>query len=574
LIEKLPALNSRAAIGLALALLFASVFFLPYLVPVTPSVSASYVAGYNNRAAVLIFAFGSTAFALLTRKRFPPPDPENRPLGLIPLILGECVTLTFCSLRLFPIRQHQIGGEACYAINRVQMLAAGFRPYTSFEWVYGPAHLYVPILLAHLAHGSVVNGYYLWWFSQWLIGTAMLWATLHLLDLPLLHRKTIFVCALLTLLPGIKEEGAGYTPTRTIGSAFFIVLVAYLRTRTENSTIISIASLLCVLAAFAISPEQGIAVLVGLLLWFALLTFQKPRQFSLGALITFLTGGAVITSLCLGLGEFKTLVALSQGGYWLPLLPSPTNMVILAAYVAATCAALTVLHARRVESVAVPLFFTGFALLPAAMGRCDFGHLLLAAPAVLLGIAAIDSRAVLRRVWSPLAFLFIVCLGPVLGFAAWMQSRVTTPNAATVLQQNPAVLLYTPPPGPEIYRSIEVVPQLTQTNTQARLDTGFFYRTTNAGNAESIEVLLKELDRTPLQPLVFIDAPLGDQLIPRDANLLNALGVLEVSPWLPRARNSPLTYQALIDFVQQNYRPSSTPFHGFRIWYPKAEPPT
>ena len=51
-------------------IVFAAVFFAaPYFVPVRPSVSVSYVVGFSNRAAILIFAAGTAIFAWLSRGR-------------------------------------------------------------------------------------------------------------------------------------------------------------------------------------------------------------------------------------------------------------------------------------------------------------------------------------------------------------------------------------------------------------------------------------------------------------------------------------------------------------------------
>ena len=46
-----------------LLLVAAAVFLLPYAVPVAPSISLSYIAGYNNRAAVLLLIAGIALFA-------------------------------------------------------------------------------------------------------------------------------------------------------------------------------------------------------------------------------------------------------------------------------------------------------------------------------------------------------------------------------------------------------------------------------------------------------------------------------------------------------------------------------
>ena len=125
---RFPMLGSRRSIAAALFLLLAAVFSLPYLVPVAPSVSLSYLVGYNNHAAFLLLSLGSVVFAVLCRKRFAESISANQPLGLPSLLLALLVTLACCAYRLLPLAHHQIGGEAAYTLNRIQMLLQGSSP--------------------------------------------------------------------------------------------------------------------------------------------------------------------------------------------------------------------------------------------------------------------------------------------------------------------------------------------------------------------------------------------------------------------------------------------------------------
>jgi hypothetical protein len=104
------------------------------MVPVAPSVSLSYVVGYNNRAAFLLFSLGSLLFAVLCRKRFAEPESIDQPLGLASLLMALFIAIICCAWRLLPADRHQIGGEAAYTLNRIQMLLQGLRPYRDFEF--------------------------------------------------------------------------------------------------------------------------------------------------------------------------------------------------------------------------------------------------------------------------------------------------------------------------------------------------------------------------------------------------------------------------------------------------------
>jgi hypothetical protein len=567
-----PTLRSRRSIAIALFLLLAAVVFLPYLVPVAPSVSLSYLVGYSNRTGFLIFSVGSVLFALLCRNFFPEATSADEPLGLSALIIALAIAVAACCFRLFPHGKHLVGVEASYALSRIQMLVQRLRPYRDFEFAYGPAHLYIPVVLARMTHRTALFGYYAWWMLQWILGTAMLWAAIRLLELPLSRRRAVFWILFVIQLPAIVAEGTAYTPTRTIGSAFFVVLVAWLLHRKRTSLLVPVTAILCVGGALAISPEQGIAVFSGLLVWFILLNATGPNatgvnatrveKLSIYATALFFLGAVALLFWCWRFDEFSSLLIFSKGAYSFPLLPSPTNITILVCYIAAACAAAHTLLAKRFDSVTVPLFFTGFALLPAAMGRCDVGHLLMAAPALLLGIAAIEARPTLRVWWSPLAIL-LVGIPAVFPLFLWLAGyqRLTQEVGFA-----PAVLA--PLPCTVIYRTVNIAPNVSKTPAQDCLDTGRYDRTKDAFTPQTVDILIAHLDQHPLHPILLMDLPLAEQLKPADRPL-NILRILEVSPWLPQPRNPPFTYQKLQHYIEGNYLPSPTPISGFRVWYPK-----
>jgi hypothetical protein len=561
-----PTLRSRSSVALALFLFLAAVFFLPYLVPVTPSVSLAYLVGYSNRTALVIFVVGSVLFALLCRNLFPEGTSTDEPISLSPLIIALAIAVAACCFRLFSHEKHVVGVEASYAVNRVQMLVQRLRPYRDFEFAYGPAHLYIPVVIARMTHRSALFGYYTWWITQWILGTAMLWAAIRLLELPLSRRRAVFWILFAIQFSAIIAEGTAYTPTRSIGSAFFVVLVEWLSNRSRKSLLVPIAAILCVGAALAISPEQGIAVFSGLLVWFILLTATGVERLSVYATALFFLGAVALLFCCWRFGEFSSLLIFSKGAYSFPLLPSPSNITILACYIAAACAAVGTLLAKRFDSVTVPLFFTGFALLPAAMGRCDVGHLLMAAPALLLGIAAIEARPALRVWWSPLAIL-LVGIPAVFPLFLWLAGYQRLPQevgfAPAVLARLPCTL---------IYRTVNIAPDVSKTPAQDCLDTGRYDRTKDAFTPQTVDMLIAHLDQHPLHPMLLMDLPLAEQLKPPDARL-DTLRIFEVSPWSPPPRNPPFTYQKLQQYIEENYLPSPNRIGSFRVWYPKPAHP-
>ena len=96
----------RAALLVPLA---AAVFFLPYLVPVKPSVSLAYVAGFSNRAAVLLLLGGGAAFALFTPRPVCPAGEQGLPSRPphTPLIACRDVRPLSCPHPLYPAGRTQ-----------------------------------------------------------------------------------------------------------------------------------------------------------------------------------------------------------------------------------------------------------------------------------------------------------------------------------------------------------------------------------------------------------------------------------------------------------------------------------
>ena len=142
------------------------VFLVPYLIPVGQSISLSYVVGFSNRAAVILFVLGTVAFAIFSRGELGVTTPADRQLPVSHLV--SAMTLTFV-LGVLKIRSGFPLGEALFSIDRMQMLASGLRPFRDFEFPYGPLQLYAPFEVARRFHLSLPRGYALWWIVEWVL---------------------------------------------------------------------------------------------------------------------------------------------------------------------------------------------------------------------------------------------------------------------------------------------------------------------------------------------------------------------------------------------------------------------
>jgi hypothetical protein len=130
----------------------AAIFYLPRLVPSSPSAADSYLFGYNNRTGIILLVFFVGLGVVCTRgfnlQTKLPPAP--RPLPRWMLGIAVLLVLVGCAAMYLVAGRYHGFGESFYLIDRISLLDQGRVPYRDFEFVYGPAQLYVPILFHHI----------------------------------------------------------------------------------------------------------------------------------------------------------------------------------------------------------------------------------------------------------------------------------------------------------------------------------------------------------------------------------------------------------------------------------------
>lgn len=565
---------------LALATL---VFLVPYFVPVGQSISLSYVVGFSNRTALGLFVLGAVAFATLSRGELGAVTRSDRQLPVSHLLCATILTLVVGVLKIrsgFPV------GEALFSLNRMQMLASGLRPFRDFEFPYGPLQLYAPFELARLLHLSVESGYAVWWVVEWVLGVGMLWVILRLLDRPMSRRRLVFWALLAwQILSAFLSEGMQYTPVRMIGSAYFLVTVhaAWVRWRRPYLTVL--LALAALILELGVSPEQAVGVCTGVAGWFVLLATRRQKIFPPQAAVLLCVGSALLFALANHYGLFLSMFNFAGGAYAFPLLPAPAVLLILFAYIVAACSTMQELRRSHFESMAIPMTLGGFAMLPVAMGRCDFGHLQAAAGAFLFGVGSIESIPTLRRWWSPLivSVLFLpelfISVAP--RIKAHLQPAPTGQAAAKIRsdmqkQQGLPTLDASPLSGRRhtpcavVYRTPGIVLRYDQTPLSTCLDTGYYAGFIDVFTLADIARKRAELDQAPRRPLLLVDLPLAELMETGEKSTLDMHVQLYPRFLLPRPRNRPVSYEAIIADIQRNYVPDAEPTGAFRIWRPRS----
>src|ERR1035437_2519046 len=271
-----------------------AIFYLPYLVPLPPTASDSYIFGYNNRVGivllVLLVTIGSVWFRGLNLQ-FCAGGP-SRPVSLKILVASLIAVLLGC-LTMYAVAGRLGGfGESSYEIDRLWLLSQGKIPYVDFEWPFGASFLYVPLLLQRILFITLVQAYYLFWTLNWLLGTVLLFVVVNMVDYPTKFKTSIFLLLYGAGFISILSMGTHAASLRYTCPLFFILVVYKLLNHSGTkwqiySAILAVAFTMILLF---ISPETAIAyAFAGGCVFVLSSTARRSRSFVLfgGLLLAF-----------------------------------------------------------------------------------------------------------------------------------------------------------------------------------------------------------------------------------------------------------------------------------------------
>lgn len=398
---------AAAAIAIA-ALCTLGVFWLPWHLPVVlrPIVSDSQAAGFVNRGALLSLGFAVVALfmvAWLGKARgqgFVSLEPQgahvSRWLVAGAMVAGVAITV----LLALVFRDHPYG-EASYFLDRTLYLVNGSRPYIDFEFSYGPLLIYpqyVVWLVLRPLGVSIFWVYYLCYAAETLLG---LWLLVFVVDRLKMSRglKNVVFATLAVIAVTQIAMGLQYTLIRYAAPLALLVFVLQRSSRISNRFGVAVMAVGAVAVAAAVSPEVGIALLIGLLAAFGLTGLRGDR-----ASWVPVTGlCAVALMLALLVASHSTFTDVVGGAAALPVSPGLPAVLYLGSMLLLAWAAGASVRGDdpRIASLQVGWLVVTLVLGAAALGRADWGHVLLnglgaflAAPAILLT----------RRRWLAQAF--------------------------------------------------------------------------------------------------------------------------------------------------------------------------
>jgi hypothetical protein len=401
--------------AIRLGVLFATclgVFALPFLLPPPyfQGVSASNLAGFNNRVAAMAAAGMAVVVFFLTLK-WPQiggagdaksDDSLITEHGRLPRALVAAVVLLWGVVVLvFGILILRSGitypGDWGYFINRIGMHTDfGRKLYTQIEFPYGPLLFYGPVAVRGILgpiHISLAGAYAVTLMLEIMMGILLI---AYVIDhLPMSKRWKVLIFLLLAggMLP--VNMGLNYTFFRFAPPLAFLIMASQRKQPWTAMLWIFVGQVVCL----GLSPEIGFAFFASSFGYAAYRCWVDGWRWVPGIVAPILATAAFL--LLTGRPYLRMVELFAHGVLSLPVEPLPHICLFLFALVWLIPGSLAgFFRARRPEApMMAALFVVSMALSPSALGRADPWHIFWNGLSVfLLATLAISSRRISAQI--------------------------------------------------------------------------------------------------------------------------------------------------------------------------------
>ena len=611
----MPSLSrpARGSLAGVCALTLSLLLWLPYRFPVAPSVSDSYLFGFNNHVGlVVVLAFAlAVAFCTRTWTYTPPGDssafllPRSYLYGSLGVMLLASGALCLPVIKLAGIE------ESIYLVDRVKLVIEGHRPGTDFEFAYGPMLLYGPAWLARVLALSAAGAYGLFWVMLNLSGVAMLYATLQGIDAPFRLRRPAFLFFVVVALANLLSTGINYSLFRFASPCFFALVVYRLLDRTVSPWARPLG-ILAVAPSYAllltVSPELALAFGCGLCLFLLLFYDLRPWR-TMASFLAMVALLALTTWAASTLQVFATLNAFRTGGYNFPILPAPHIVLLLLALAVVSAYLLQRLRLHRPDAL-VTLTLVSAGSVVGAFGRCDpvhvfldplgcwiaafvvagsfdrFGSMflratfcvfvLLDAPPSLYGSAANLAKAAIPTIFANepensntrldrfIEERSAKIFGPGKAQGKLAELRFVAHHQGTIDLDR----LYGDAPGTIFAAPFGFAPSHSGTFHTPQVDPGFYFGLENVLTPEAVQHKVAELAKHPERPLLMLATQENScALDPQQER--QAISSLFFYPYRAAARNPGSILEPVCTYIRTHYRvavPASPEHFGYSLW--------
>ena len=300
----------------------------------------------------------------------------------------------------------------------MDLIASGLVPYRDFMFNYGPATLYLPYWLSNITGGSLSfeQAYPVILALFTVAGFISFFVIIRSLEIAASWRPVVlFLCVI--VWAGLSM-GLQYAPLRfVVVPAALILLDAWVRRSKGDSAAATIgtglAAAIAASACLAISPEMGIGGTVGVVAYSLILMLRRSlvAAFACGCGAAVAFGGMLL----LMPDYLLSVFAFASGGSNFPIYPNLHNLclvVICLVTLPALIASALRNPSEKRDSLAASLGVAGGMLLPAALGRCNQGHVFVNSliPVLMMFPAAASFGKPALRTSTILYALYVVFL--------------------------------------------------------------------------------------------------------------------------------------------------------------------
>jgi hypothetical protein len=395
------------------------VFVLPFLLPPPPLqiISSANAAEFNNHIAIavsILLAF--VVLACAYRSGISVRLPEANDCGSMPrpFVLGWILAMT-ATVALYGslayLTDLHYATEANYFLQQLSKADAyKLRIYGDVEFGYGPLLFYPTLWLKSLfalTSRPLQAAYLFTLILHTIIGLSLLAYVMQRLPISLRLRKWTFPC--LALLNVNYSAGLNYTYLRftaPLASVLFCL-------QAKNTAMIAILAFAGEVLNLGISPEMGVAFSSGIICS-GLIQLLRTRRLAWLAVIASPIAGATAFLSFESFHYLDTMRTFSAGADNMIVEPQLYVALLLISLVwVVPLAVVSFWRNKRTDALEVTaLFATGVALVPAAFGRADIGHVVFNGLALFL-LALIPIGAwKLRYQWVWIgAMLSMISLG-------------------------------------------------------------------------------------------------------------------------------------------------------------------
>lgn len=562
-------------------LALAAIFYIPRLLPPTiPSASDSYLFGYNNRIGIVLLLFFIALGVVLTHGFRLGPTVNSRVDRPLPrwMLFAALLLVAACCAAMYILAGRYHGfGESFYLIDRITLLDQGRAPYRDFEFVYGPAQLYGPLLLHKLLPLGVADAYYLFWALSHLLGAYLLFRCIDNLRFPTPAKPAIFAMLCAAGLFATIRMGTNYTFLRYALPLYFIVKLntRFRDTRTSRLLLdVLLCAAFCALLVLS-SPETAVAFAFasGCVVLFCRPIRLTQKAAATGLLIVVY---AAIFAVALKLHVLDAMLADGGGAISFPIVPGLTILVYFAALFITACWLYRCFRNRATDEATLGLLFYSIPMIAAALGRCDPSHLFWNGLATFL--ASLLYISLYKKAWLVYAAVFSLCvfLAPDISeFQLFLPQLRSAHNLDTNPQARPsdsAISAFLASWPGSYVAPFGFRPDGFGTYHSSRIEYGAYEDLIDVSTPQSVQKKVSEMSADPSRALI-LPYHYDEYCLIHLGSERQYLSTLLLSPYIGKAAHQDIVRQPICRYIDQHYKlliqPSGATW-SYGIWIPSS----